>query len=74
MDKDKLKKWLRMNAVKPFVVNAKDNVIKHNDLVSAINNGKFNKEPCEYCGEDYKKDYYFDDKYCSNCGRKLGVR
>ena len=74
MDRYELKKWLRNNAVKPFIVDAIENVIKHNDLVRAINNGTFDKQPCDMCGywENIINNGHNDDiKYCTQCGRKL---
>lgn len=46
------------------------------ELLNAIDEGKFDKEPCEMClrwESTIRKGYNVDAKYCTECGRKLVI-
>jgi hypothetical protein len=64
MDKEKLKKWL---------ISTIDASPLLHLLLLAIENGKFDKEPCDECIklEKFNSEYQSPFKYCNECGRKL---
>jgi hypothetical protein len=76
MDKDKLIKRIKQLSVYYF---NNVSVVNSSILIDEIQNGEFDKEPCEHCnsghyrdlkGGSYSVDLY---QYCPNCGRKLEV-
>ena len=74
MDKDKLIEWMFEH-----YYNDRDGnpCVNNSDLRYEINNGTFNKEPCDMCGywENIINNGHNDDiKYCTQCGRKLEVQ
>ena len=56
-----------------------DNDDKFETLCNEIQNGEFDKQPCEHCNSGYYRDLkggsYSVDlyQYCPNCGRKFEV-
>lgn len=86
MDKEKLIEWIEKRMTEN---DKKDNfmrVFPHlgycmgtssicQILLQAIQNGEFEQEGCEFCGDKEVLDYNKNSpicNYCKNCGRPLG--
>jgi hypothetical protein len=78
MNNQKLILWIRMNDEVVDKPNWSCNMVNSEDLIKAIRNGEFDKEPCDSCGyyEKFNQELSEDEQYkwnvfCRKCGRKL---
>jgi hypothetical protein len=71
MDKEKLLLWIGTNDEIIQEPNWCRDMVDSEDLIKAIRNGEFDKEPCDYCKVKFKDRTMWMVNNCSRCGRKL---